>query len=139
MTKTFQTLFISVYALTLLSACGNKEIEKEDSNEIVLEETIFETTEDTIAVNPEMDIDTKIVGNDFDSVLDNYEEYVDEYIVFYKKAMSGEDAALTEYMSMLEKAQELQKSLETSSSEMTTKQASRMLKIQQKMLNTMSN
>ena len=139
MTKTVQTLFISVYALTLLSACGNKEIEKEDPNGIVLEETIFETTEDTIAVNSEMDIDTKIVGNDFDSVLDDYEEYVDEYIVFYKKAISGDDAALTEYMSMLEKAEELQKSLETSRSEMTTKQASRMLKIQQKMLNAMSN
>jgi vacuolar-type H+-ATPase catalytic subunit A/Vma1 len=86
-----------------------------------------------------MESETTVIKSDFDSVLDDYEEYVDEYIVFYKKAMSGDDAAFTEYMSMLEKAEELQKSLEISRSEMTGKQASRMLKIQQKMLNAMSN
>lgn len=139
MTKTVQTLFLGVYALTILSACGNKEIEKENTNEISSEEIISETAEDTIAVNSGMESETTVIKSDFDSVLDDYEEYVDEYIVFYKKAMSGDDAALTEYMSMLEKAEELQKSLEISRSEMTGKQASRMLKIQQKMLNAMSN
>jgi len=139
MIKTVRTLFIGICAFTLLNACGNKEIEKGDFNESIPEETISETTADTMAEDLDMETETTVAKNDFDSVLDNYEEYVDEYVVFYKKAMSGDESALSEYTSILEKAQELQTSLEASSSEMTAKQASRMLKIQQKLLNAMSN
>lgn len=139
MNKPVSAIFIGICGLILLNACGNKEIEKEDTNQIISEETISETLEDTIIEDPGMDTEIIVAGNDFDPVLDDYEEYVDEYIVFYKKAMAGDESALAEYTSMLEKAQELQTSLETSSNEMTAKQASRMLKIQQKLINAMSN
>lgn len=44
-------------------------------------------------------------GNNWDSVLDDYEEYFDQYVKLLKKAKNGDVSALTEYAKMLEKAQ----------------------------------
>ncbi len=50
--------------------------------------------------------------------------------------MAGDNSALTEYASLLEKAQALQTSLDQAQNDnsLSVNQASRMLKIQQKML-----
>ena len=74
-------------------------------------------------------------SNDWDSTLDEYEKYIDEYIKFYKKAQNGDTSALTEYASLLEKAQSLSEKLSSAQGDLTPKQASRFLKLQQKLAN----
>ena len=74
-------------------------------------------------------------SNDWDAVLDEYEEYIDDYIKFYKKAQTGDMSAMTEYASMLEKAESLSKKLEKAQDDLTASQAARFLKLQQKLTN----
>lgn len=73
--------------------------------------------------------------NDWDSTLDEYENYIDEYIEFYKKAQNGDVTALSEYASLLEKAQSLSEKLSSAQGDLTPEQASRFLKLQQKLAN----
>lgn len=74
-------------------------------------------------------------NEDYDKVLDDYEDYVDNYLVFLKKANEGDISAIEEYTELLEKAEDLSESLETAKTNngLTPKQLSRMLKIQNKM------
>lgn len=72
--------------------------------------------------------------NNWDKVLDSYEAYVNKYVACMKKAMAGDTKALTEYVGLLEKAEELGEQLENASSSMTTKQINRYTKINAKML-----
>jgi len=76
-------------------------------------------------------------SEDWDKMLDDYEDYVDEYIKFYKKAMNGDQSAMSEYPTLMEKATKLQTSMEKaqSNNELTASQITRMTKIQTKMMN----
>lgn len=72
-------------------------------------------------------------GDDWDKVLDDYEEYVDAYISFYKKAMDGDDlAALAEYPKMLAEAQTYYNKLQKAKGSMTSAQIDRLLAIAKK-------
>jgi len=71
--------------------------------------------------------------------LADYESYTDKYIQLLKKANSGDMSAMTEYVSMLEKAQSLQESLSDADDEMTPAQLQKFMKIQQKLINAASN
>lgn len=68
-------------------------------------------------------------STDWDSVLDDYEKFVDKYIKLFKKAQNGDTSAITEYAECLEKAQSLQEKLENAKSNLTSKQVSRLTKI----------
>lgn len=85
----------------------------------------------------EMESDAVGSSSDWDSVLDEYEDYVDQYVKLYKKAMAGDMSAMSEYAGMLEKAQSLFSKLENAQGEMTAAQISRMNSIQMKMVNAM--
>ena len=50
--------------------------------------------------------------DDFDQMLDDYEEYTEQYLKLYEKAMSGDNSAMTEYPKLMEKAQDLQSSID---------------------------
>lgn len=76
---------------------------------------------------------TSSASNDFDEVLDSYEEYVDQYVSYMKKAANGDMSALTEYPALMEKAQEVSKKIEDSKDEMSAAQASRYVQITNKM------
>ena len=73
---------------------------------------------------------------DFDEMLDDYEAYIDQYIEFYKKSLAGDMSALSEYPALLEKANNLQQSMEKAQNadQLTIKQIKRMSDIQLKML-----
>ena len=73
-------------------------------------------------------------GNNYDQMLDEYEAYVDQYIKFYKKAMKGDNSALSEYPSLMEKATKFGKELEKVQGEMSPAQIKRMAEIQTKMI-----
>ena len=76
-------------------------------------------------------------SEDWDKVLDEYEKYVDQYVKLYKKAMNGDMSAMTEYASMLEKAESFSSKLEKAGDDLTAKHVARMNKINAKMLNAM--
>lgn len=71
--------------------------------------------------------------NNWDSVIDDYEEFIDNYIVLLKKAKAGDASAMTEYASMLANAQNLQGKLSNAQSSLSTAQAARFSKIMTKM------
>ena len=47
-------------------------------------------------------------SENWDEVLDEYEKYVNEYIKCYKKAKNGDVSALSQYVDLLEKAEDLE-------------------------------
>lgn len=76
-------------------------------------------------------------SQNWDKVLNKYDDYTDEYIKYYNKAKNGDMSALQEYPKLMQKAEELQKSLAKAQNDnsLTSKQINRMTKIQTKMLN----
>ena len=80
-----------------------------------------------------------VTTNDWDKVLDTYEDYVDRYIACMKKVAAGDMSAMTQYAKLLEKAEELDEQLESASGSMTAKQVSRYTRINNKMLEAAAN
>lgn len=70
---------------------------------------------------------------DWDELLESYEQYVEQYISLVKKAAKGDMSAVTDYMSFLNKAQELSNKMEGAKEEMSISQWSRYIKITEKM------
>ena len=118
-----------------LKKCGNKISstlydKSSDENSEVINEDIYH--------DPTGMDDTSISTNsDVDKMLDDYENYVDQYIVYLKKASKGDMTALSEYPSLMEKANQLQSSLQEAqnNNNFSADQMKRMVSIQQKMTN----
>jgi len=75
--------------------------------------------------------------SDWDSILDSYEKYVNQYIAVYKKVQAGDMSAYTSMVSLMEKYQKLAKQLEEAQDEMTTSQLARYTKITAKLANAL--
>ncbi len=103
----------------LTKSDNDKEESEEDNTE--LSSTDTESTED------------------FDAVLESYEEYVDQYISYLKKAANGDMEALSEYPALMEKAQELSKNLEKAKGDLSASQLAKYQKINMKMLEAAQN
>lgn len=89
------------------------------------------------------DYDTPSYSNktnqDWDNILDSYENYIEEYIKLLKKANSGDMSALIEYMEYMEKAMDLAEKMEDAEGEMNATQATRFTKLQAKLANAAAN
>ena len=72
-------------------------------------------------------------SEDWDDMLESYEEYVDQYISYLKKASSGDMNALSEYPALMQKAQEFSDKMKNAQSNMSASQWSRYIKITNKM------
>lgn len=79
------------------------------------------------------DINTSSNSTDWDAILSSYEQYVDKYISYVKKAANGDMDALAEYPSLMEKAQEFSNKMSNAQNDMTAAQWSRYMKITNKM------
>ncbi|MBX9733351.1 MAG: hypothetical protein K2X37_04760 [Chitinophagaceae bacterium] len=75
-------------------------------------------------------------SEDWDKVLADYESYVDDYVKLYKKAKQGDQSALADYPAIMEKATNLQTSLQKAQNTkaLSSSQIAKMVKIQTKML-----
>lgn len=73
-------------------------------------------------------------SSEWDKVLDSYEKYIDQYAKLYKKAQAGDMSAMTEYTSMLEKANDLSSKLNGAKSDMSAAQIARFTKLQSKLI-----
>jgi len=78
-------------------------------------------------------------GSDWDSILDEFEQFVDKYISLLKKAKAGDLNAYSEYASYLEKAESLSEKLSEAESEMTSAQISRYMEILKRMTTAAAN
>ena len=140
--KTVKLTFIAAAALLMASCSSSKN---EDSNN---DTAVIEQTDDTVALPAgEMEVteveevataenddeaeatSSKSSSADVDKLLDEYESYMNQTIKLVKKAQNGDMSAMTEYASLLEKAQSLQEKLEDFKGEMTSAQAARLTKI----------
>ena len=74
---------------------------------------------------------------DWDALLDSYEDFVDEYIALMKKAQQGDMSAVSEYGTYMEKAQELGDKMSKAQGQMSAAQWARYSKILQKMTKNM--
>lgn len=78
-------------------------------------------------------------SEDWDALLDSYEEYVDKYISYAKKAAKGDMSALSEYPALMEKAQEFSSKMSGAQGQMSTSQWNRYMKITNKMTQAAAN
>lgn len=109
---------------------GSKKIEKEESG----------TSSDNTNSSTSESTTSSASGNeDWDKVLSDYEAYVDDYLKIIKKMNAGDNSAAQEYPALLEKAQDLDKSLKEAqgNNSLSADQMSRMLKIEGKMVKAM--
>lgn len=89
--------------------------------------------------NSSDDSNAAISSSEWDDVLNDYDEYVDDYIKVMKKAANGDMDAIGESADLMQKAQSLGDKLENAKSSMNGKQINRFLKIQQKLANAAAN
>lgn len=73
-----------------------------------------------------------VSSGDFDDVLNAYNEYVDKYIAYCKKAAKGDMSALSEYPELMQKAQEFGEKLQNAQGDATPEQWAKYMKIQAK-------
>ncbi|MDM8268642.1 hypothetical protein QUW50_06270 [Barnesiella viscericola] len=139
--------FLGVFAVVLaLVSCGNSKTEREDSSNAALE-MLDDAASQTEQVMDDASAETSYSeeesessdGEDWDSLLDSYEEYVDMYISLLKKASAGDLSAVSEYTSYMSKAQEVSQKMADATSKLSPAQLSRFNKINQKMLQAAQN
>lgn len=78
-------------------------------------------------------------SEDWDALLDSYEQYVDKYISYMKKAASGDMSALSEYPSLMQKAQDFSEKMQNAQGDMSPSQWARYMKITTKMTQAAAN
>ena len=81
---------------------------------------------------------TKPLNNKWDKCLDDYNNYLKEYIKHYKKSINGNSLSLSKYPYMKAKSEELQKRLTDAQKKslLTKKQIKRIAKIQTQIVNS---
>ena len=78
-------------------------------------------------------------SQDWDALLNSYEQYVDKYISYMKKVANGDMSALAEYPALMEKAQEFSKKMEGAQGDMSASQWERYMTITYKMTQAAAN
>ena len=109
--------FLEAFNKAMLN-CGVKEVSIGEDIKAV------ETVSEGISAN-----------EDFDKMLDDFDTYVDDYVKLYKKSLTGDMDAISEYPALLEKAESLQQSIEKAqqNKQLTSAQIKRLTAIQTKM------
>lgn len=73
-------------------------------------------------------------SEDWDSLLDSYEQYVEQYISYVRKAADGDASALAEYPSLMRKAKEYGNKLQGAEGTMSASQWARYIEITNRMV-----
>lgn len=112
-----------------------EEVEEVHSGSISSSE---DSEESSVSSDDSSDEDESISSSssgsqDWDALLNSYEQYVDKYISYMKKAAKGDMSALAEYPALMEKAQEFSEKMENAQGDMSASQWARYMKITNKM------
>lgn len=97
------------------------------------DEGIEEEEEESI-IDDDDELSSSSGSEDWDALLDSYEEYVNKYVSVMKKASKGDLSAMSEYPALMEKAQEFSDKMKNAQGSMSTSQWARYNKITMKML-----
>ena len=111
---------------------------KEDSNKKSETKEKAETQE-AVEESVEEQSSSSTRSEDWDALLDSYDDYVTKYVSYMKKAMNGDMSALSEYPALMEKAEEFSDKLGNAEGEMSSAQWNRYLKITKKMSSAASS
>ncbi|MDY4650024.1 MAG: DUF6591 domain-containing protein [Muribaculaceae bacterium] len=96
---------------------------------------VVESSDDTITEDEDIAVSSSSSSSqDWDAMLDSYEEYVDNYISLLKKAANGDRSAMAEYPALMKKAQEFGNEMKNAQGSMSASQLARYTKISTKML-----
>lgn len=96
---------------------------------------VVESSDDTITEDEDIAVSSSSSSSqDWDAMLDSYEEYVDNYISLLKKAANGDRSAMAEYPALMKKAQEFSNEMKNAQGSMSASQLARYTKISTKML-----
>lgn len=96
---------------------------------------VVESSDDTITEDEDIAVSSSSSSSqDWDAMLDSYEEYVDNYISLLKKAANGDKSAMAEYPALMKKAQEFSNEMKNAQGSMSASQLARYTKISTKML-----
>lgn len=96
---------------------------------------VVESSDDTITEDEDIAVSSSSSSSqDWDAMLDSYEEYVDNYISLLKKAANGDKSAMAEYPALMKKAQEFGNEMRNAQGSMSASQLARYTKISTKML-----
>lgn len=97
----------------------------------------------SFSINSKIKDDVTISENNGDKnwekILTDYESYTNQCIKLLKKANSGDVSAMTEYLEVLQKAQDIQESFLEAEDDITTAQMERFIKIQKKLIDATSD
>lgn len=126
-------VFFMAALASLMVGCGGGQKTDEPAVEPAVETTTTTGTEEPAAADEAEAGGETAASEEWDAVLDEYEGLIDEYVELYKKAQAGDVSAVSEYASVLEKAESLGKKLENAEDELTPEQVKRMLELQQKL------
>ena len=113
------------------------EPEKEDFV-AALEREILEAEADLEEeLNEDSDeyVDNSSSSEDWDAILDSYENYMNQYIKVLKKVNAGDASAYSEMLSLMEECNELNEKLSSASDNMSVAQMNRFQKIAAKFAN----
>lgn len=142
MKKLFNIVCILTVAC-LVVACGSRNSRKATENTTAVNE---EPTHDTIVTEvsnePEVTMDEseqEIAANNWDDVLDEYEEYADKYISCIQKAQNGDMSAMSDLASLMETARDLGDELSNASDDLSNAQIARYTRITEKFTSAMMN
>lgn len=130
-------LLSAVAMATLLVSCGENTNKNttEARGEVIDNQSVTNKTVTTSEQEKEEETASEKVDTaKFDKMLDEYEAYVTKYIDFAKRAKAGDMSIMTEYTSLMEKAEDFNKAMKEveNSNQVTPEQLERMLKIQTK-------
>ena len=96
---------------------------------------VVESSDNTITEDEDIAVSSSSSSSqDWDAMLDSYEEYVDNYISLLKKAANGDKSAMAEYPALMKKAQEFSNKMKNAQGSMSASQLARYTKISTKML-----
>lgn len=149
-TKQIIMLFVALFVSFITFACSGEKksenteasctaVESVSADEDIATETLAVTKEESTPVSPSSSSSSpsssSTNSSDWDRVLDKYESYTDNYISLLKKAQAGDMSAMTEYIDVMEDAQDLADELEDAQGDFTRAQLSRYMRILNKMTN----
>lgn len=121
-------IFIPVFALSiLLLSCNNEKSDEELYHESMEKEALEKAEQSETKVTEPVK-----AGNSYDEMLDNYEKFVDSYIVVMKKMKNNDMSVMDEYTDLMEKAENLGGELDKDQGDMSKEQLKRYLDLQNK-------
>ncbi|MDR2972700.1 MAG: hypothetical protein LBU83_12375 [Bacteroidales bacterium] len=140
---------IAVLAICTIFACGNSGSSDKTppSQEDITITEDMDTNKDDGGLSSidededdEVEVQTTTKSNtNWDTVLKDYETFIDKYIALMKKVQKGDTSALSESATMMENATELADELSRAYGELTPSQVSKLQKLQTKWVNAIAN